>query len=171
MGPDCDYIVTGNVLVQEGSSLYVQNNTRLKFDTDVFMLVEGSIQVQAEREAPAVFTGHDAATWLGIRISDKSAGTSVVKNAVFESVGYDGSALRITENTMTIENIAVRSSLGVGIYASLSHPGGITHTITISDSTFTGTRNPVIVEGLGDSKIFNSRFEGNSGIFSIKRGG
>ena len=61
------YLVNDNLAILEGATLTIEPGTRLEFAENKELASFGKLVAQGTPEKPIVFTGHNGATWNGIR--------------------------------------------------------------------------------------------------------
>ncbi len=126
------YVVTSNTLVQEEDTLTIEPGTRIQFDSDRYLRIDGCLMAIGTEDSMIVFTSNalnpTAGDWEGIRFTDKSVDAefdtndnyvsgSIIKHARIELCGpglliYDASPY-ITSNVfqdITHEGIDISRS-------------------------------------------------------------
>ncbi len=140
----CNYNVTNNILVPAGITLSVPSDITLRFNPEIYMLVNGSLIVSGTVDAPSRFTGTDSLAWGGVKIQ-QSDGLIPSVNSINHLV---------IEYAQGAPSIETRSALYIG-YAKAS----------ISNVTFQYNASPFYLRGdrgYGPVSIRNSEVMSNT---------
>ncbi len=151
-GGDQRYIVTGNLLVQEGRTLSVVPGTELFLGKDVSIRVRGKLAAAGEQDRQIRFTGDSEKTWGHLFFENRSLGRadqslsekSILRHCLVEygsgilmdGQGADllhcivrknrGTGLRIKEVPVTIQHCRIMDNVsdsdGGGVYVYGSQP-------------------------------------------------
>jgi len=174
--------VTNNVLVTEGIRLSVSASVTLRFNPDIYMIVDGALRADGVENGPSVFTRNGPLQWGGIKITEKSSNSSSLEHVVIEYV-HDiptaqlYSALTVINASPTLSNVVLRHNASPFRFLQGSNPisliGGkvLSNTLgsyliggTIDGVTFSGnTYNAgAIILACPGSSIQNNLFTKNS---------
>ena len=175
----CQYEVTGNVLVPEGTTLSVPSNVELQFDTDTYMIVDGTLKVAGTKSKPSIFTHSGASRWGGVKITVKSGNSSSFRNMIIEHV-HDiptaqlYSALSAFGASPALFNVTFRynaSPFHLSEGALLLGGEVLSNTLngylvggTIDGVTFSGNTSNAVLLVCPGSSIQNSLFVNNSAL-------
>ena len=136
------YIVTGNVLVDEGVTLTIEPGTRIQFCPEKYLRIDGCLVAIGTEDSMIVFTSNAQnpapGDWYGIRFTDKSrdaifdANGNYLSGSIVNYVEIEfGSGISISDASPYIEYNFIHDNYGVqgtGVESS----GGIT---LVSSST------------------------------------
>ena len=147
---DSPYIVTGNILVEEGVTLTIEPDVVVKFNSAKALQIDGELIAQGTEAEPIVFTSNNLTPapgdWAGIEFTDSSVNATYdeagnyVSGCIMQycTVEYGGGsntpAIKIVSSSLFIDHCNISNNAYCGIY---------------------------IEEG--SSKIFNSTISNNSG--------
>jgi hypothetical protein len=157
---DLPYLITGDILVPNGSSLTIARDMVFKFNPSVRLIVDGKLRVNGEAGYPVVFTSYrnDAIAgntdggaissgapgdWGWIEFGPTSDPTSTISYAFISHGGYAGSSrgnLFMNGPGLSIDHSMLTNSSSDGIYAN----SGAVLTLTcnnIQDNAALGLRN------------------------------
>ena len=88
---DSPYIVTGNILVEEGVTLIIEPGVEIKFDGDYYIMVKGTLKAQGTPDSKIIFTSNRdkpaPGDWGSIYFSESSI-NSIIDYCIIE---YGGS--------------------------------------------------------------------------------
>lgn len=129
----CTYLVTGNILVEDGVTLRIQPGVSLFFDYGTYLRIDGSLVAEGNEDELILFSG---STWAGIRITESSGTTSSLIHVKIEHAvgGQAGFALDARGAQPVLSNlIFYRNSYPLWLGGSDS---GATERAKLSDSVF-----------------------------------
>ncbi|MCD6064343.1 MAG: hypothetical protein K0R82_2254 [Flavipsychrobacter sp.] len=110
------YIVTADMLVDEGATLYIEPGTEIKVDPGVNFYVDGSIKALGTVTDPIIFTANTAnpkrGSWKGIGIRN----TGVADSSVFDFCHFYYSSITATGGNLSITRCIINECMtGLGI--------------------------------------------------------
>jgi len=105
--------VTNNVLVPAGITLSVPSDITLRFNPEIYLLVNGSLIVSGTADAPSRFTGTNSLAWGGVKIQQSDDLIPSVNSLNYLVIEYaqgapsiqTGSALYISYAKASISNV------------------------------------------------------------------
>ena len=187
---DSPYIVTGNILVEEGVTLTIEPEVVVKFNADKMLQIDGELIAKGTEARPIVFTSNhpfpSQGDWAGIEFTNSSADATFDEKGNYLSgsimqyctVEYGGSgiaALKIESAAPFIDNCIIEKNRAPGIYISEGSPkitnSAITdNSISISSNAYGGG---IYVKGEGiiisDNIIANNSISAVSGYHRYRK--
>jgi len=135
---DSPYIVTGNILVEEGVTLTIEPGVVVKFDLGKAMQIDGELVARGTEAEPIVFTSNQPTPapgdWVNIVFTDSSVDATYDENGNYLSgsimqyctVQYGGGSntpvLKIVKSSPFIDFCIVRDNAFTGIWVELGSP-------------------------------------------------
>ncbi len=171
------YILTGNVMVQQGLTLTIEPCVVVKLDPDKSILVDGTLIARGTNASKITFTANGG-PWGYIHFSDTSAdavydangnftGGSVLEHVVVEQGGglnvSNNGALRMEKAHPFINYCAVRNNKASGIYA-----WDLTSQLKVTNSVISGNNGRGLYVFGGTAAVSNSDISNNmdGGIYA-----
>jgi len=146
------YIVTGNLLVNEGINLTIEPGVTVKFNKAVYLKTDGTLYAVGTESNKIIFTANNVTPtsgyWKELKFSDKSQ-NSILKHCLI-TYGYKG--IECLDSSINIINCQIANSS--------SNIECLSSSVQIMNSNFT---NRFYLEG-GDFTIINNTFFKTSGI-------
>lgn len=172
------YIITGNVLVQQGITLSILPGTTIKFDPNPTLTIEGKLVARGTAASPITFTANNATptpgAWKGLTFNTSSAaatfdgagnytGGSIIQYAVVEYAGGSGSSpIWMLSASPYFDHITMRNNKGTSVNGSVSSEMRVSAaTIENNDGSGIGLSGNVLVV-ISDSRIANNTGTGIS---------
>ena len=125
------YIITGNVLVQQGITLSILPGTTIKFDPNPTLTIEGKLVARGTADSPITFTANSATptpgAWKGLTFNTSSVdstfdgagnytGGSIIQYAVVEYAGGSfSSPIWMLSASPYLDHITVRNNKTTGV--------------------------------------------------------
>ena len=154
----CDpYIVTGSIIVQTGATLTIQPGTRVKFDSQKALTVQGTLVARGTAASPITFTSNVAnpakGDWGYIHFTDTSidatfdgdgnyTGGSALQYVIVEYAGgssvSDNAAVRVDASSPYLDHNTIRKNKTTGINVANSGRPRISAN-AISDNGISGS--------------------------------
>jgi hypothetical protein len=163
LNPDCNYLVSGNLLVPEGVTLTILSGTKLLFDGQFYLLVNGVLLAQGEEQNPVSFTSlktnPDVGDWMGIYIEGMTP--SFLTHVIIEYGGACSNycyAIKLSGGKHILDNSEIRHNRGYPI--GLGDGDNQISNSSIHDNVASAI---ITTEGYGISKIINNSIKSNSG--------
>jgi hypothetical protein len=125
------YIVTNNLLVQQGVNVTVEPGVIFKFNQGIYLQVDGEFQAIGTTSDSIIFTTNTGVTeWNGIRFPNSSIDYNtqtgsgcILENCVVENVNVQGSfAISINASSPKISSSSIRNCSWVGIETNGNKP-------------------------------------------------
>ena len=132
------YIVGGNLTVNPGITLTVEQGTEVKIGSTYGLIVNGSLVINGAESSPVTFTSNAAVKaagdWQGIKITRNVGSVLQIDHAVIEYSNY-GIQYSISggADSLSITNSTIRESLGKGVYIEVSGSGVLTAALDNND--------------------------------------
>jgi len=131
---DSPYIVTGNILVEEGVTLTIEPDVVVKFNSGKALLIDGELIAQGTEAEPIVFTSNQSSAapgdWVNILFTDSSidatydeagdylSGCVMQYCTVEYGGGSDTPAIKVVSSSLFIDHCNITNSASSGIYVS-----------------------------------------------------
>ena len=149
------YLVTGNLVVEQGSVLVVEPGVVMQFSPGTGMLVKGQFVVAGTRTNTVTFRSASTAPkngdWHGIVIASETP--VEVRNAVIRDAE---NGIAIENGTLNVQSSQVENTSRRGIYARNSK-------LNISESQFYNNGGAALhVANYSEASLENLKFEGNN---------
>ncbi|MEK6775685.1 MAG: right-handed parallel beta-helix repeat-containing protein, partial [bacterium] len=132
------YIVGGNLTVNPGITLTVEQGAEIKVGSTYGLIVDGSLIINGTETSPVAFTSNAsvkaAGDWQGIKFTRNAGSVLQIDHAVIEYSNYgiqysmDGGT-----DSISITNSTIRESLGKGIYIEVTGGGVLTAALDNND--------------------------------------
>ncbi len=129
------YIITGNVLVQQGITLSILPGTTIKFDPNPTLTIEGKLVARGTADSPITFTANSATpaagAWKGLIFNNSSddatfdgagnyTGGSIIQYALIEYAGYlTSGAITIQRASPYLDHATIRNNRGFGVVGEI----------------------------------------------------
>jgi len=167
------YIVTGNVLLNEGITLTIEAGVTVKFDADKVLQINGELVAQGTNGSEITFTSNEASPaagdWGKISFLDESvdasfSGTTYTSGCILEycTIEY-GSGVLLNLGNPFINYCTVRYMDGVGIYMnSHDYDSNRNATIRITNNTIHNNTKGIRTYGYGTVTIDNNTVRNNT---------
>ncbi|RLD55658.1 MAG: hypothetical protein DRJ05_12615 [Bacteroidetes bacterium] len=125
---DTTYIVTANIIINNGETLTIEPGTEIKFDGYYSLNISGMIISAGTPQEQILFTSNEvnpsAGNWVGIRFSGTTG--SILSNAVLEYGGGSQSSdlplLKISNSNLLVDSCRVQYSNAAGILITGGEP-------------------------------------------------
>lgn len=125
------YIVTNNLLVQQGVKVTVEPGVIFKFNQGIYLQVDGEFQAIGTTSDSIIFTTNvGVIEWNGIRFQNSSTDYNtqsgigcIIENCIVENVNAQGSvAIAINASSPKISSSSIRNCAWVGIETNGNKP-------------------------------------------------
>jgi len=156
----CDpYVVSGSIIVQTGATLTIQPGTRVKFDNQKALTVQGTLVARGTAESPITFTSNQLnpakGDWGYIHFADTSVdatfdgdgnytGGSVLQYVIVEYAGgasvSENGTVRVEASSPYLDHNTIRNNKVDGIHVWSNGAPRITNN-TIRDNGISGSTN------------------------------
>ncbi len=168
---DYIYVVTGNIVIEQGVTLTIEPSVTVKFESSKAMQVDGELIARGTEAEPIVFTSNQVppapGDWVNIIFTDSSIDTiydgedSYLSGCVLQYCiveyggGGDSPAIKVISSSPFIDHCDIHNNASGGIYVESS-------AVTISGNTISNNSGSGIYVGKSTVTISGNAITGNS---------
>ena len=176
------YIVTGNILVENGAILTIEPGVIVKFNSAKAIQVDGQLVARGTETDPILFTSNHpsptAGDWAGIWFTDSSIDASydeagnylsgtVMQYCTIKYGGGSSPALKIESASPFIDNCVIKNNNSPAIYISQGSPKINNSTITNNSISISSNAYGSGIYASGDGTIISGNILTNNSISAV----
>jgi parallel beta-helix repeat protein len=150
------YIVTGDVLVDAGVVLTIEQGVVVKFGSGTSLFVDGTLVVDGDEAHPVTFSSNKATPSPGDWGTINFRGSSAESIMKWAWINYASDGVTVTAGSPTLEHCSVSNNQRYGVYVSAGAP-------TIKNSTISNNGKDGIWNYVGTVTVTNCTISSNKG--------